>query len=111
MVCFVDGETRSFPEVRWGKGGFVEGRLRSHILERCDRDCPLFSIDRPCARRGEFDQAAVRVSKVEAPASGFPRAFLFHRDSSRLELCFPVAQFGRWKRGSSTTYSIFNHGI
>ena len=84
----------------WGKRGFVEGRLRSHILERrlwpATGICPLFSIDRPCARRGEFDQMAVRVSKVEAPASGFPRAFLFYRDSSRLEPSLPVAQFRRW---------------
>ena len=43
------------------------------------------SINRPCARRGDFDQMAVRVSKVEAPASRFPCPLLFHRDSSRLE--------------------------
>src|SRR6266480_261247 len=55
----------------------------------------LFSIDRPCARRGEFDQMAVGVSKVEAPASQFPRPFLLHCNSSRLEPRLPGGQFGR----------------
>src|SRR4029077_12923042 len=36
----------------------------------------------------------VRVSKVKAPASQFPRALLFHCDSSCLEPRFPVGQFG-----------------
>jgi hypothetical protein len=54
-------------------------------------------IDRPCARRGEFDQMAVRVSKVEAPASQFPLLLLlFHCDSFLVEPRLPVGQLVGW---------------
>jgi len=56
----------------------------------------LHLIDRPCARRGEFDQMAVRVSKVEAPASQFPLLLLFHCDSSLVEPRLPVGQLVGW---------------
>src|SRR6266481_3932743 len=44
-----------------------------------------FSINRPNARRGQFDQMAVRVSKVEAPASQFPFPLFFPISQSGLE--------------------------
>src|SRR5271169_5973537 len=94
----------------WRKCGVTERCLRSDLLEPrmwlVTGICPLFSIDRPCARRGEFDQMAVRVSKVEAPAPGFPGAFLFHRDSSCLEPCLPLVQFGRWNSERDVQFSV-----
>jgi hypothetical protein len=63
-------------------------------LDLCALPGDLFSINRPGARRGEFDQMAVRVSKVEAITSQLPRPLLFYCDSSRLQPRFPVGQFG-----------------
>src|SRR5882762_769477 len=53
------------------------------------------SINGPGARSGEFEQVAVGVSEVEAPASQFPLTFFFHCDSPGLEPGFPVGQFRR----------------
>lgn len=61
-------------------------------------DCQhtLFSIYGPGARRGEFEQMAVGIAKVEAPAARFPTAFLFYRDPFLAEQRLPADQFLGW---------------
>jgi len=87
----IDGEQArlaSTPEGASHRSGYRERAVVNALAQ-------IPSVDRPCARRGEFNQMAVRVTKVEARASQFPRALLFHWNSSRLEPRFPTGQFGR----------------
>ena len=63
---------------------FVHGNATATASNIVAPDC-LFSINRPYARRGEFEQMPVRISKIEAPAAQFPCPLLFHGDASRLE--------------------------
>src|SRR5215469_1479622 len=56
------------------------------------------SIYRPHTGRGEFEQMAVRVPKVEAPSAQFPLALLFHGNPSLFQPRLPLAQFSRRNR-------------
>ena len=70
--------------------------VRCEAVFDVDFYAPYLSIHRPCTRSGEFEQMAVGVTKVEAPAARFPRTFLLHGDPLLLEPRLPVAQFSRW---------------
>src|SRR6516164_672768 len=53
-------------------------------------------VHRPGAGSGKLEQMAVRVTKVKAAATQFPRALLLHRDPSLLKPRLPVRQFTGW---------------
>src|SRR5580700_3553454 len=50
------------------------------------------SVNRPYARRGDLNQVPVRIAKVEAGASLFPRALLLHGNPVFREPIFPAGQ-------------------
>src|SRR5205823_2081362 len=64
------------------------------------------SIHGPNARGGEFEQMAIGVAKVEAPAAQFPGAFLFHGDPLLLEPGLPICQFCGWDGERQMQFSI-----
>ena len=68
------------------------GTRSRRIALRCPGETAL-SVDRPRPRRDDFEQVAIRVSKIQANAAPFPRMFLLQRNSSLLEPSLPPGQF------------------
>src|SRR6267142_4935440 len=87
-ICFVS--TRTSSQVRQRRGA-LSAACRFHGLH-----AQLLLVHRPGAGRGKLEQVAVRITKVKATATQFPRALLLHRDTSLLKPRLPVGQFTGW---------------